>query len=315
MKRQISIIICTNNRAAHLEATLAAIEKVCLPEETQAELIIVDNASTDQTAQVSANYRLPNIPVRYLYEPRRGQCFARNSGLQKARGEIIVFIDDDIRPSLHWLENLCDPLFSSKAHAVVGGVTIAPHLERPGSPGGSWIRLACTDAIDNDKPDLIGANMAFRREVLEKVPCFDNELGPGALGFGDDTLFGWQLTQAGFSICYAPNASVEHYFEPARLTRSSLTAMAAKQGRSSAYLAYHWQHEAEQQACLFLAKRSLRLACLRQTHREAIRQCTEAPQWELNILRDIAYYRQFLKDQKSQRNYDQFGLSKRGINQ
>ena len=306
----VSIIICTRSRAEHLRQTLGAIADICLSPGLKAELIVVDNASTDHTAQIVAQSCLANMTVRYLYEPRHGQCSARNLGLQAAQGEIIVFTDDDVRPCRHWLEKLCAPLLSGTAQTVAGNITIAQHLDRPNSPAGPWIRLASTEGTDRTKPDLIGANMAFCRSVLHQVPRFDRELGPGALGFGDDTLFGWQLREAGFQIAFSPEATVEHHFEASRLTRCSLVAMAQKQGRSAAYMAYHWRHEDEAKAPLFLIKRSLRLACLRTLRRQETRRCPEAPCWELNIIRDIAYYRQFRVERKRPRNYHKLGLTK-----
>jgi glycosyltransferase involved in cell wall biosynthesis len=308
----VSIIICTRSRAEHLHQTLGAIASICLPRGLKAELIVVDNASTDNTVQVVMQCGLTNMHMRYLYEPRHGQCNARNLGLQAAQGEMIVFTDDDVRPSLHWLEKLCAPLLCGDAQAVAGGITIAQHLNRPNSPAGHWIRLASTEATDPFRPDLIGANMAFCRSVLHQVPHFDTELGPGALGFGDDTLFGWQLCIAGFQIVFAPEATTEHHFEASRLTRRSLVAMAQKQGRSAAYLAYHWRHEDEAKAPLFLIKRSVRLTCLQVLRRQETRRCSEAPGWELNILRDIAYYRQFMIERKRPRNYEKYGLLKTG---
>jgi hypothetical protein len=76
---------------------------------------------------------------------------------------------------------------------------------------------------------MIGVNAAFSKAVLEKVPAFDTELGPGALGFSDDVLLSWQIKQAGYTIASAENF-VEHHFDASRLTRSSLLDRSVKEG-------------------------------------------------------------------------------------
>ena len=130
----VSIIICSFNRAEHLRLTLASMADVCIPETMKAELIVVDNASTDDTAQVVKECNLADVNVRYIYESRQGQCYARNTGLAEARGQIILFTDDDVRFPLHWLESMCRPIAYGSAKAVAGGITMAPHHKR------SWMR-------------------------------------------------------------------------------------------------------------------------------------------------------------------------------
>lgn len=238
-----SIIICTRNRAASLRKTLAAMGTVAIPEGWVAEVLIVDNASNDDTASVAESARLPNMGCRYLLEPRGGKGYALNSGLAAATGQIIAFTDDDVAPTHDWLSALCTPIAKDAADAVVGPVELAPHLKRP------WITplhrgwLASTENDTETPPRMVGANMAFSRRVLEQVPSFDTELGPGRLGFGEDTLFGLQLIAAGYRVVRSPDARVTHHFDPDRLTRASFLATAVKQGKTEAYLDRHWRHQ------------------------------------------------------------------------
>src|SRR5579872_2384014 len=104
----LSIIICTRNRAVRLQQTLIAQNKVNVPSGWSAEVIVVDNASTDQTAAVVQNTRLTSMENFYLYEARAGKANALNSGLAKARGEIIVFADDDVVPMEDWFGQILD---------------------------------------------------------------------------------------------------------------------------------------------------------------------------------------------------------------
>ena len=99
---KISIVICTRNHLASLRETMAALEKVRPPGET--ELLLVENACTDDTPAFIESAKLSNMQCRPLHEPQKGQVRARNLGLSAARGEIIVFTDDDVHPTPGWLE-------------------------------------------------------------------------------------------------------------------------------------------------------------------------------------------------------------------
>src|SRR5215212_6511261 len=123
----VSIIICTYNHRESLRLTLDAVGRARVPEGLGCELLVVDNASADGTAELVKSYRPANgIPVVHLFEPRQGQCFARNAGLAAARGRFILFTDDDVRPPAEWVEGMCAPLLAGAGHAVAGGVKIAP---------------------------------------------------------------------------------------------------------------------------------------------------------------------------------------------
>ncbi len=308
----VSIIICTRDRAEHLQPTLQAIAQVRVPADLPAELIVADNASTDGTAELVQNFALPNMELRYLHEPKPGQCQARNAGIAAARGEIILFTDDDIRPSMDWIEGMCRPIVSGECDGVAGGITLAPALERP------WIEplhrswLASTRHWQTGPPErLIGANMSFARCVLEKVPRFDTELGPGALGFGDDSLFSRQLLIAGFRLQAALEVRVEHHFDASRLTRAHLLKAAWQRGQVSAYTKHHWEHLTLERPLYRLARAVLRLRWWRFRKRAQLRQLPEgAPAWELAQLWEVSLYRSYLRERKKPRKYRKHGLAK-----
>src|SRR5688572_15573077 len=203
----VSILICTRDRADDLRQTLDAIGQVRVREEITAEVIVIDNASADQTSNVANRAILANaIPVRCVTESRPGKGYAYNRGMAAARGDVLLFTDDDVRPPTDWIEGMCGPILRGEADAVAGGVRLAPHLERPWLTDFLRVWVACTDGIDSDHPtSMVGANMAFSRKVLERVPAFDPELGPGALGFDDEAMFAWQLLEAGYRLLAAPD--------------------------------------------------------------------------------------------------------------
>lgn len=306
-----SIIICTCNRAEHLRQTLQALATVNVPAEIPAELIVVNNGSSDGTAEVVQAARLVNMPVRYVTESRRGQCFARNTGMAHSRGAIILFTDDDVRPPADWIAGMCRPILAGGAQAVTGGVRLAPHLQRP------WMHplhrgwLASTEGIDRAAPyTMFGANMGFSRQVLNKVPAFDTELGPGALGFGDEMLFSWQLLEAGYKLHGALDVEVEHHFEEERLQRAAFLDSARKRGRTQAYLDYHWRHRNVAAARGKCALGQARLWYWRTRRRAACRSQEGCPAWELELLQRVHYFKSWSEEQRRARNYAPRGLVK-----
>lgn len=148
--------------------------------------------------------------------------------------------------------------------------------------------LACTDSLDNERPETaVGANMAFHRRVLQKVPGFDVDLGPGKLGLWEDTLFSMQLIAAGFRLSRAVDAVVEHWFDESRLLRQSFLDYAKMEARSATYVAWHWLKKLEAPGNLELMRYRLELAAKRALRWKEWRQPEGAPEWELFLLSAI----------------------------
>ena len=309
----VSVIICTSNRAAHLRQTLAALGALPVPGDMPAELVVVDNGSTDDTADVVQQCRLPNMPVRYILEPRRGKGYAYNLGMAEAAGAVFLFTDDDVRPPQDWIAGMCGPILSGEADAVAGGVLLAPHLRRDWMTREHQNWLAGTDDIANEEQArMVGANMAFSRRVLAKVSGFDTELGPGALGFEDDTLFTFQLVQAGFRLKLALDVCVEHHFEPSRLARKNFTSTARKMGSSAAYLSYHWRHEEASATWRQSLKAMLHLFLWRVRNIKSWREPEGMAVSEMQLLQRCWTLKQLRQEQKRPRAYSQYGLRKLG---
>ena len=311
----VSIVICTRNRAESLRQTLESIARVEKPKYLSVELIVVDNGSTDATASVARDINLPGLPVRYVLESRPGLSFARNAGIATAAGDFILFCDDDVRPSSTWLAGMCAKLLSGKAEAVAGGITIAPALVRPWMTLYLRAVLASTESLDPDSPGrLIGANMAVSRGVFSRIPLFDSELGAGALGYGEETLFASQLLAAGFRIAGALNADVEHHFDPSRLSRRALLSAADKSGRSEAYKAWHWSHEIPEPCDHSFGsyRRDARMWAKLVRHRIADRRdpCVPTTDWEFQQVKSIAFRRQLRIEMQRPRQYERRGLMK-----
>ena len=168
------------------------------------------------------------------------------------------------------LKGCAGPILAGEAEAIAGGVRFAPHLER------TWMQpkhrsvLASSESLNPTSPEyLIGANMAFSRHVLENVPLFDPALGPGALGFVDETLFSFQLKEAGYQIASALDVEVEHHFQKSRLLRASFLQTGEKMGQSLAYLAYHWSHSEPKHLLIHWMKLTLQLKHWRSRNKTA----------------------------------------------
>lgn len=294
MYASISIIICTRNRADSLLHTLQSIGQCDVPPNLKAELLVVDNGSSDHTREIVEQTQLPNVSVRYAYEPALGLSAARNRGLSESQGTLIVFTDDDVRPRQDWLLNLTKPLIDGDVDAVAGGSRMAPYLTR------SWMaptHLAMLGAapLAGEHWIMTGLNMAFRRDVLEHVPGFDVEVGAGQLGFCEDTLFTIQLRNAGYRLKAVREAEVEHHFESERLSRSAWQRRMKGEGRSYAHILYHYGDYRLRSAPWRLITTSLRAAGLTLTRFATHRQDSPACESELKAWRDRAFYAYLLQ--------------------
>lgn len=308
----VSIIICTRNRAASLRATLESISKADVPVGWNVEVLVVDNGSIDETAQVVTEVTMTGMSLRYALETTPGQCRARNRGLAETQGKVVLFTDDDVRVPVNWIEGMCSRIMSGATDAVAGGVRLAGYLERPWLMGEIRGWVACTDGlIDPAKPSrMVGANMAFSRHVLERVPGFDVELGPGALGFYDETLFAEQLLQAGYHIAGALDVVVEHHPDSSRFTAPGFVDIARTLGRAAAYPFHHWRHGRVRLLRVKLAYFGLMVAL----HRFAAFSRNSRRQGPSlrHLLSEyhFHFHRQYARERRKPQKYERFGLCK-----
>jgi glycosyltransferase involved in cell wall biosynthesis len=309
----VSIILCTRNRAAGLKRTLEALDKVRIPLGWRAEVLVVDNGSTDGTAAAARDAKVRNLEMQYVYEPHKGKSYALNAGLAHARGEIIFTTDDDVIVPEDWIEDLVSVLVGGGYDAVTGRVALAPHLLRPWMTPMHRLWLASSDdaQLHEGSRELIGASMAFRRAVLERVPAFDPELGPGGLGLADDTLFGWQLIEAGFKIGYAHQPAVLHHLDSLRLRRTYWLDDARKRGRTTAYLRYHWEHTDTRHPRLEWLVYWAKLRLRRLLQPPPPLEAEGCAAWEISYVLDMERCRQFCVERQRPRNYARRGLAKR----
>lgn len=316
-----TIIISTRNRARHLRPTLRSLAQLEIEKGASAELILADNGSSDETAQLfeeeSPALAAAGIEPRVIHVPEPGACRARNRALREARGEVILLTDDDVRVPPDWLQAMSSPLLAGRADAVAGGVRLAEHLKRawmtPLQRG--WLASTEDDKLNrpHDEPGrIISANMAFLKSALDVVAGFDEELGPGALGFCDDILFSLQMKEAGLRLFPLWQAEIEHHFDESRLEYSALVQRSEAEGRSQAYFWYHWLHHPVSAPALKERIFTAQLAALRKREYSRDRAhgegCSEA---EMLLVQKVFCYRQYLVERKRSRNYELRGLIKK----
>lgn len=237
-----SILICTRNRADRLHETLRAFERVAVPDGWQVEMIVADNGSSDATRDVIARASLPSIRIRGISEPLPGKSRAMNTALTHAKGRVLLFTDDDVIPAQNWLERMSAPMMENRCDAVAGRVVLASELRRPWLARTHALWLAERLELAAENPELVGASMGIRREVFERIPGFELELGPGITGLGEDTLIWLQMIELGMRILPVTDTEVVHRPDRRRLDYASWVAAARQNGITYAYIWHHWKH-------------------------------------------------------------------------
>lgn len=238
---KVSIVICTAGRAESLRATLSVLRGVSA-EVTDAEIVVVDNDPQGSSLAIIEEASSMDPRVMALHEPRRGKSRALNLAVSAASGDVVLLTDDDVIVPAGWVETMCRPIIEGEADAVAGGVRVAPSLRRPWLTPDHAMWLASTE--HSGRPEwhpLIGANAAVHRRVIEAVGGFDPEVGPGALGHAEDTLFSLQARRAGYRIVTRFEVEVEHHFDAARLGPEWFLQQARRRGDFAAYVMHHFE--------------------------------------------------------------------------
>ncbi len=208
---KLSVLIGTRNRAKSLDATLQSFFAQHLSGEHEYELIVIDNDSTDETKQVATRWEVeqPTI-VRYGFELVRGHTHARNNAIAIATGDVIVFTDDDVLFDKEWLNEIHREFSSDKTLFALGGRVLLANKDlqevsfQPSDERQVFV-------YPHSGTFVMGANMAFRREVFERIGMFDVRLGVGTFfAAADDADIFYRALKAGYNVLYAPNVLVYH---------------------------------------------------------------------------------------------------------
>jgi GT2 family glycosyltransferase len=227
---------------------------------------------------------------------------------------MILFVDDGLSVAEDWVEQMEACIWDDGFDGVTGQITLAPQLIRPWMTEAHKMWLAATLSVESRdwSRTLVGANMALRRSVLERVPAFDPELGPGpeAMGFCEEKLFAWQLVEAGFKLGYASNARAIHFFDVLRLQRTHWLIDARRRGRTEAYLRYHWEHADLRAPHLKWLFYSMKLQARRTLQPPPPLESEGCPVWEMSYVSNMEMCRQFCLERQRRRKYSRRGLLK-----
>jgi len=232
---KITVAIPTHNRAATLRQTLASIAALEFPSGVAAECVVVDNNSTDDTAEVveQAESDTP-FPVRRVLEPELGSSYARNRAVAEATGDFIFFIDDDAVAEPRWAIEMMAEMDRRRLDALCGLVLPRFTATPPRWLGPSlYVRLAVHDEqklaaaplaeIENIH-NYFSANVGFRRRTFELFGLFRGELGVigGNPMSGEDTELFQRIVAWGGMMGFTMRARVYHLIPPERMRRSYL---------------------------------------------------------------------------------------------
>ena len=296
----ISVIVCTYNRAANLPSCIAHLAAQKGTENLDWEVVVVDNNSTDDTA-ATIEHLAQNAPVnlRYTFEPVQGLSIARNCGIRESDSTYLIFIDDDIHVAPGWLRAYADIFATRDCDAAGGRILVEPPAPLP-----DWIRpemmgfLGQLDygdepvELDGHSRHPFGGNMAFHRRALRLVGNFDPDLGRKGEGASADELFKGeeteyfrQLAARGGSICYTPGAVVHHRILPYQLKRRFFLTIHYNQGYQSLALEPPYQGRKFLGAPLFLYAQTLRAV-----GRYCWKTLTIGPNHSIRQLMTIAYF-------------------------
>jgi glycosyltransferase involved in cell wall biosynthesis len=242
---RISAVICTHNRADYLQKALASLSRQTLAA-AEFEVLVVDNASTDATPRIVETLMNRMSNLRYLREDRLGLSYARNAGAHAARGPYVACLDDDARADRAWLARLLHVFErSDPAPACIGGRVWLDWGGRVPRwlPARYYSLYTFVDHGDGDRPlgpreYLVGANIAFRRDVLLDLGGFDPNLGRkgSMLLSGEESAIVCKIRRRGLAIYYAGSAPVWHAVPFSRRRRSWLWSRMFWDGASQPFI-------------------------------------------------------------------------------
>lgn len=221
----VSVIVSTRDRPDHLARCLKSLMSLRYP---GYEIIVVDNAPGSTVTRDAIRRTYPNEPkIKYVCENRPGLSLARNSGISVARGEILVFTDDDTIVDYYWLVELVKAFSSADNVACVTSLILPLELETQaqvwfeefGGFNKGFTRRTFDRASRYTEMPLYpfaagrfgtGAGMAFTAAFLRSVGGFDPALGAGRKAGGEDLAAFLQVIIKGYTLVYEPASLLYH---------------------------------------------------------------------------------------------------------
>lgn len=258
-----SIIIPTYNRADLLKSALQSVQKLHVPEAWSAEILVINNNSTDHTdltAQEAAQQG--PIPLRICHETKQGASHSRNRALSEAQFEHLVYLDDDMVVDEGWLLGYLEVYRQFKPDLVVGPVE-ARFEEVPGPDFTQSMLNSVTSSYSRKGDDVLllppelghevpGCNFAVLRSTAIAVGRFETRIdrsGDSLLGGGDWDL-GRRIVSNGGKVAYSPKCRIEHFISRQKMSRHGMRRRWRDLGRThQAWEQIQGQHMAPRRRC------------------------------------------------------------------
>lgn len=221
MAIQLSIVICSYNRAEYILDALHSIKNQDL-DKSKYELVVVNNNSTDNTEELCKKFEESKGELQYTYcvEQNQGLSWARNKGIETAKGKYISFIDDDAIAEPDFARNVLMAFHENPQFEAIGGKVLPMYPEKK-EP--KWMSnylnglVAKVDMGDNQKEFIskypVGCNMAFHASVFEQIGGFNVSLTLR----NDDKYIFLKYKRNNKRILYVPSAVVHHTIDAYRL--------------------------------------------------------------------------------------------------
>lgn len=240
----LTVCICTWNRASSLRRTLESLVATRKPRDLKWEVLVVDNNSTDTTEEVTDSFT-KSLPIRWIFEKTPGLSNARNSGVNASRGNYVIWTDDDVVVGENWILEYMSGFKQHPDAAVFGGPIQAVF----DGPMPEWLakgwRSASLPFCQNDLgPDVIflsskllrlpyGANFAVRR-VEQLKSLYDPKLGasPSNRLHGEETTVIAKILSEGNVGIWLPMATVQHINGQDRMNLEYIKNYYMKSGRT-----------------------------------------------------------------------------------
>ncbi|MBN2181970.1 MAG: glycosyltransferase [Sedimentisphaerales bacterium] len=196
----ISIVIPAYNCSEFIADTLEA----CLNQSFESEIIVVDDGSTDNSAEIIKKY-----PVKYIYQTNAGPATARNAGWKAATGEIICFTDSDCVPEKDWVKKILEKYTSVK----IGGAGGSYDIKNAESLLAGCIHEEIIQRHANmpEQAGFLGTfNVSYRKKVLQQVGGFNESFRQAS---GEDNDLSYKVKKAGYKLVFDKNIRVAHYHQ------------------------------------------------------------------------------------------------------
>ncbi len=253
LERGISVIICCYNSASRIKTTLRYLALQDIGGKFECEIIVVNNASTDETeAVVNQVWRECDnpYPLKIIFEKTPGLGFARKRGVKESKYSYGVFCDDDNWLAPNYLLRVFNTFESNSKIGVIGGASM-PVFDNTAPP---WFYTNCgcyavgiqaknTGDITH-RGYVWGAGMAFRTWLLQKI--FESNLNPLLIdrkkdvltSGGDREISAWFIF-GGYRLWYDQELIFQHYIPDIRLTSSYYEKLLAGLRNSKIYTVYY----------------------------------------------------------------------------